>query len=147
MNMPKETLGQQLAREAGEYLADLRALREELKTAEGWIALGLLVLAGLIAVAWAIVSLGYNPPNDHILSMLYKFGLRPCKPIDNFSGVVIFVDLFLLMFLTVITLGNVFNMMKRVREGLPRDPRDLIISTSLMIVAGLGGIIFMIWSC
>jgi len=147
MNMPKETLGQQLAREAGEYLADLRALREELKTAEGWIALGLLVLAGLIAAAWAIVSLGYNPPNDHILSMLYKFGLRPCKPIDNFSGVVIFVDLFLLMFLTVITLGNVFNMMKRVREGLPRDPRDLIISTSLMIVAGLGGIIFMIWSC
>ena len=145
--MRKETLGEQLAREAREYLADFRALREDLKNAEGWIALALLILAALIAVAWAIVSLGYNPPNDHILSMLYKFGLRPCKPIDNFSGVVIFVDLFLLMFLTVITLGNVFNMMKRVREGQPREPRDLIISTSLMIVAGLGGIIFMISSC
>jgi hypothetical protein len=145
--MRKETLGEQLARELQEYLADLRALREELKTAEGWIALALLILAALITAAWAIVSLGYNPPNDHVLSMLYKFGLRPCKPIDNFNGVVIFVDLFLLMFLTVISLGNIFSMMKRVREGQPREPRDLIISTSLMIAAGLGGIIFMISSC
>ncbi len=145
--MRKETLGEQLAREAREYLADLSALREDLKTAEGWIAFALLILAGLITSAWAIVSLGYNPPNDHILSMLYKLGLRPCKPINNFSGVVIFVDLFLLLFLTVISLGNVFNMMKRVREGLPREPRDLIISTSLMSVAGLGGIFFMLWTC
>jgi len=145
--MHKESLGEQLAREAREYLADLRALRDELRTAEGWIAFGLLILAALITVAWAIVSLGYNPPNDHILSMLYKFGLRPCRPIDNFSGVVIFVDLFLLLFLTVVSLGNVFNMMKRVREGQPREPRELIISTTLMIAAGVGGIIYMLWTC
>jgi hypothetical protein len=145
--MRKETLGEQLAREAQEYLADLRALREELKTAEGWFVLGLIVLAVLISAAWAIVSLGYNPPNDHILSMLYKFGLRPCKPIDNFSGVVIFVDLFMLLFLTVISLGNMFNMVRRVREGRPREPRDLIISISLMILTGIGGIVFMLVTC
>lgn len=147
MVMRKETLGEQLAREVQEYLADLRSLRDELKTAEGWLVLGLIILAVLIAAAWAIVSLGYNPPNDHILSMLYKLGLRPCKPIDNFNGVVIFVDLFMLMFLTVISLGNMFNMVRRVREGQPREPRDLIISISLMILAGLGGIIFMLWTC
>lgn len=145
--MRKETLSEQLAREAREYLADLRALREELKTAEGWFVVGLVFLAALISAAWAIVSLGYNPPNDHILSMLYRFGLRTCKPIDNFSGVVIFVDLFMLLFLTVISLGNMFNMVRRVREGQPREPRDLIISISLMILAGLGGIVFMIWNC
>lgn len=145
--MRKETLSEQLAREAREYLADLRALREDLKSAEGWIVLGLVIVAALISAAWAIVSLGYNPPNDHILSMLYKFGLRTCKPIDNFSGVVIFVDLFMLLFLTVISLGNAFNMMRRVREGQPREPRDLIISISLMILAGVGGIVFMLWTC
>ncbi len=145
--MRKETLGEQLAREAREYLADFRALRDELKSAEGWLVLGLVVLAALISAAWAIVSLGYNPPNDHILSMLYKFGLRTCRPIDNVSGVVIFVDLFMLLFLTVISLGNMFNMVRRVREGQPREPRDLIISISLMILAGLGGIVFMLWTC
>ena len=145
--MEKEPLGERLRREALEYLADLRALRDDLKSAEGWVAFGLIVLAGLITIVWAVVSLGYNPPNDHILSMLYRFGLRPCRPIDNVSGVVIFVDLLLLLFLTVISLGNVFNMMKRVREGQPREPRDLIISTSLMIAAGLGGISYMLWTC
>ncbi len=142
-----EKLRRQLAEEADGYLADFRSIRDELKSAEGWFVLGLIVLAILIMAAWAIVSLGYSPPNDHILSFLYKFGLRTCKPIDNFSGVVIFVDLFMLLFLTVISLGNMFNMVRRVREGQPREPRDLIISISLMILTGVGGIVFMLWAC
>lgn len=145
--MEWEKLRRQLAEEADGYLADFRALRDELKSAEGWLVLGLIFLAILISAAWAIVSLGYNPPNDHILSMLYRFGLRTCKPIDNIGGVVIFVDLFMLLFLTVISLGNMFNMVRRVREGQPREPRDLIVSISLMILAGLGGIVFMLWTC
>lgn len=145
--MIKEPLGERLAREAREYLTDLRELRDELRTAEGWIAFVLLILAGLMMAVWAIVSLGYNPPNDHILAFLRKIGLRTCRPVDNFSGVVIFVNLFLMMFLTVVTLGNVFNMTRRVREGLPRAPRELIISTSLMLIAGIGGIVFMLWIC
>jgi hypothetical protein len=145
--MIKEPLGERLAREAREYLTDLRELRDELKTAEGWIAFGLLIMAGLMLAIWAIISLGFSPPNDHILAFLRNIGLRTCRPIDNFSGVVIFVNLFLMMFLTVVTLGNVFNMMRRVREGLPRAPRELIISTSLMLIAGIGGIVFMLWIC
>ena len=145
--MIKEPLGERLAREAREYLADLRELRDELKTAEGWIAFGLLILAALMLAIWAIISLGFSPPNDHILSFLRNIGLRTCRPIDNFSGVVIFVNLFLMMFLTVVTLGNVFNMTRRVREGLPRAPRELIVSTSLMLIAGIGGIVFMLWIC
>lgn len=145
--MSQETLGQRLVREIHEYLADLREMRDDLKSAEGWYALALVVLAGLITVAWAIVSLGYNPPNDHILSLLYKFGLRPCRPVDNLGGAVIFIDLFMLLFLTVISLGNALNMMKRVKQGLPRAPRDLIVSASLMIAVGLGGILYMLRTC
>ena len=59
----------------------------------------------------------------------------------------IFIDLFLLLFLTVVSLGNVFNMLRRVNRGLPREPRDLIISSSLMLAVGIGGIIFMLRAC
>ena len=145
--MHKETLSEQLSREAREYLADLRALRDELKTVEGLIALGLGIAAILVTVAWCIVTLGFNPPNDHIVSFVYKFGMRPCRPVNNFSGAVMFIDMILLFFLVVVSFGNVFNMMKRVREGQPREPRDLIISSSLMLVVGIGGIVFMLWVC
>ncbi len=145
--MARETLKARLAREAREYLADLRELRDDLKSAEGWIAFFLLLAAALIAAAWFVVSLGFNPANEHINSWLYRLGLHSCRPLDNFSGVVIFVDFVLLIFLTVISLGNALNMMRRVRRGQPRRPRDLIVSAALMLVAGIGGIVFMRWVC
>ncbi len=145
--MDWEKLKAQLAREAREYLADLRELREDLKSAEGWIAVALTVAAVVITGIWFIVSLGFNPANDHVMSFMHKFGMRTCRPIDNFSGVVMFVDFVMIIFLTVISLGNVLNMMRRVRQGLPREPRDLIVSTTLMLVAGIGGIFFMLWVC
>ena len=145
--MARETLKARLAREAREYLADLRELRDDLKSAEGWIVFFLLIAAALIAVAWFVVSLGFNPANEHITSWLYRLGMHSCRPVDNFSGVVIFVDFVLLAFLTVVTLGNAINMMRRVRRGQPRQPRDLIVSAALMLGAGIGGIAFMLWVC
>ena len=145
--MDFEKLKRQLRREALDYLADLREIRDDLSSAEGWIAFALIIAAVIMGAAWAVVSLGFNPANDHITSMLYRLGMRPCRPINNFSGVIIFVDMILLIFLTVVSLGNAINMMRRVREGLPREPRDLIISTSMMLVVGIGGIIFMLSVC
>lgn len=145
--MDWDKLRQQLAREAHEYLADLRDIRDGLKSVEGWIALGLLVASVVMTGVWLIVSLGFNPANDHVLSFMYKFGLRSCRPITNFSGVVMFVDLVMVIFLSVISLGNVVNMMRRVKQGLPREPRDLIISSALMLVVGISGILFMLWIC
>ncbi len=142
-----EKLRQQLAEEARGYLADLRDIRDGLKSVEGWMVLGLIVAALLVATAWSIVSLGFNPPNDHVTAFVYKFGLRPCKPVDNFSGVIMFIDMILLFFLMVVMFGNVFNMMRRVKEGQAREPRDLIISTLLMLFFGIGGIFFMLWAC
>lgn len=145
--MDWDKLKLQLAREASEYLADLRDIREGLRSAEGWIALGLLVTAILIAAIWFIVSLRFNPANDHVSSFIASLGLRSCRPIDNFSGVIMFVDMIMMVFLTVISLGNVLNMMRQVKEGRPREPRDLIVSASLMLLVGIGGIVFMLWVC
>lgn len=142
-----ETLGKRLAREARDYLADLRDLRDELRRVEGWVALGLVVVALAITAAWAVVSLGFSPPNEHVTRFIYKLGMRPCRPVDNLGGVIIFINLFLLLFLMVISLGNVVNLIGRVKRGLPREPRDLIISTSLMLAVGIGGIIYMRQIC
>jgi hypothetical protein len=145
--MNLEKLKQQLAREVHEYLADLREIRDDLKSVDGWIAFGLVILVFFMAAAWIIVSLGFNPANDHVSSFMYKFGLRSCRPIDNFGGVIIFIDFIVLIFLTVISLGNVVNMMRRANRGYPREPRDLIVTTSLMLAVGIGGIIFMLKIC
>lgn len=142
-----ETLGKRLAREARDYLADLRDIRDELRRVEGWVALGLVVVALAITAAWAVVSLGFSPPNEHVTRFIYKLGMRPCRPVDNLGGVIIFINLFLLLFLMVISLGNVVNLIGRVKRGLPREPRDLIISTSLMLAVGIGGIIYMRQIC
>lgn len=147
MNWDWDRLKRQLAREAREYLADLRDLRDGLKSVEGWIALGLFVAAILMLAAWVIVSLGFNPPNEHISSMMYRLGMHACRPITNVSGVIVIVDMFLMIFLTVIAFGNVVRMNARVRRGLPREPRELIVSTSLMLAAGTGGILYMLWIC
>jgi hypothetical protein len=142
-----EKLKVQLAQEANEYLADLREIREDLKSAEGWIAFALLAASAVIGTVWFMLSLGFNPANDHVMSFMARFGVRTCRPLDNFNGVVLFVDFFILIFLTVVSLGNVLNMMRRVRQGLPREPRDLLISAGLLLFVGVGGILFMLWAC
>lgn len=125
------------------YLADLRAMRDELRSAEGWFVLGLVVAAVLITVAWGLVSLGFSPPNEHVLQVMRQLGVRACRPVSNTDGVIIFINLFLLLFLTVVSLGNAFNMISRMRRGFPREPRDLAVSTALMLFVGVGGIIYM----
>ena len=140
-------LKQQLAWEVEEYLADLRVIRDDLKNAEGWIGIVLFLVALLMTIAWVILSLGFSPGNDHVINLLNRLGLHSCRPINNFSGIVIFVDFILLIFLTVISMGNSINMLRRVRRKQPREPRDLLVSTALMLIVGIGGIVFMIRVC
>lgn len=142
-----EKLRRQLAREAQDYLADLRDIKASLHYLEGWVALGLVTSAILMIIAWTMVTLGFNPPNEHVAAFMYRFGLRSCRPISNLDGVIVIVDTMLLVFVTTITLGSVINQMDRVKRGLPRNPRELIFSASLMLVVGVGGILYMRWIC
>lgn len=145
--MDWEKLKVQLAREAREYLADLRDIRDGLRYYEGWIALLLVVATIAMLAAWALTSLGFSPPNEHVTRFIYRLGQRTCRPVDNFSGMVILIDLFLLLFLALLALGHVINMNRRARAGLPRKPRELIVTTLLMLAAGGGGIIYMRQVC
>lgn len=145
--MNYEQFKKQLAREVREYLADIHAIAESLKSAEGLFVFGLIVASLLITAAWGIVSLGFSPPNEHVMQFVNSLGMRMCRPVGNVAGVIIFINLFLLLFLTVISVGNGLQVMDRVRKGLPRAPRDLIISTLFMILVGIGGIVFMVMIC
>lgn len=137
----------ELANETRDYLADLRDIRGSLNYLEGWIGLGLVVLAILMVMGWALVSLGFNPYNQNVAWVMYKVGMHSCRPISNVNGVIVIVDAILLVFLTMITLGSVMNQMDRVKRGLPRNPGELILYASLMLAAGFGGIMFMRWIC
>jgi hypothetical protein len=143
-----ERFKEQLSLEIQDYLADLRDFRDALRSVEGWIALVLLLVSMLLVGVFLFMSMGFSPnPNSEVTTFLFSVGLKPCRPMDNITGVILFVNLFMLLFLVVITLGNVLNLIGRVKRGEPREPRDLIISASMLMVVGTGGIIFMTVIC
>jgi amino acid transporter len=145
--MDLDKLRKQLAREANDYLRDLREIIDSLKRVEGWIALGLVVAVIFVTAMFFLNSLGFSPPNEHVIRFMRQLGMRPCRPISNIGGSVIFISMLLMIFLSAITLGNMINLISRVNRGEPREPRDLIVSTSLMLAIGGGSIIYMRWIC
>ena len=143
-----QRLKTQLAGEARDYLADFRDLRDSLRFAEGWLALGLLLISVVIVGAFFFLAIGFTPsPNSAVTSFIYSVGLRPCRDISNTTGVILFINLFVLLFLVTAVLGSVLSMMDRVKRGEPREPRELISTAALMIAVGIGGITYMAWIC
>lgn len=137
----------QLAAEARDYRAALKEFRDNLRYIEGWITLALVVATILMLIAWAFASLGFNPPSEHVERFMYRFGLWSCRPISNFNGIIVIVDAMLLVFLIAVSLGSVLNQMARVKQGLPRSPGELTFLIFLMLVVGIGGIIYMRLIC
>ena len=137
----------QLASEAREYLADLREVIEGLKQKEGWIALGLVIAVIVMTGVWFVSALGFSPPNEHVSRFLTNLGQRPCRPLSNVSGAFIFINLALTVFLAALALGSMFGLLLRMRKGLPKEPRELIITSSLLLLVGIAGIIFMRMVC
>jgi len=137
----------QLASEVRDYLADLHDILEDLKQKEGWIALGLVLASMVMTALWFISALGFSPANEHVSRFLALLGQRPCKPLSNLAGAIIFVNLALTIFLAAVALGSAFGMLMRLRRGLPNEPRELIISSSLLLVVGITGIVFMRMVC
>lgn len=143
MNKRHETLGEQLRREAQEYLADFMAIVRSLREAEGRIAFGLFAAVAVMMFVWFVSAIGFNPPNDHVLAFMSKWGIRQCRPVTNFTGSVLLIDLIVLMMLVVMCLGAMFAMVERMRKGLPRDASQLIALGVALLVFGVGGIVFM----
>lgn len=145
--MTRGKLRRELAQEMRDYLADVRAIIDSLRRVEGWIALGLMIAVMAMLAVWFFTSLGFSPPNDKTRSVLYMVGMYSCRPVSNVGGVIILIDLALLLILSLLALGNLFAMLERIRQGRPRELRDLVITATLMLAIGIGGIIYMRMIC
>lgn len=140
--MDWDKLQRRLAREAHEYLADLRNLAEALKRAEGWVTLGLVLAVILMAVVWFITALGFDRLNL-VLSALGQSHGRMCRPLDNFSALVLLINAVVLGMLAVLALGEMMRLLDRIRMRLPKRPRAVAVPAAFMLVTGIGGIIYM----
>ena len=140
--MDWDTLQRRLAQEAREYLADLRNFREALKRTEGWITLALVLAVIFMMVVWFITALGFDRLNMVISALGQSHG-KICRPLTDFSAMVIVIDAVTLAMLTVLALGEMMRLLDRVRQGLARQPRLVAVPAALMLAVGTGGIIYM----
>ena len=135
-------LERRLAQEAREYLADLRRFAEALKRAEGWVTLGLVLAVIFMLVVWFITALGFDRLNAAIAALGQSHG-RVCHTISDFSALVIVIDAVVLVALCVLALGEMMRRLDRIRQGLPKQPRQVAIPAALMLVTGSAGIVYM----
>jgi len=131
-----------LRHEASEYLADLRNFGEALKRTEGWVTLGLILAVIFMVVVWFITGLGFDRLNTVISALGQSHG-RICRPLTDFSALVVVIDAVVMGMLAIVTLGEMMQLLNRVNKGLPKRPGQVAIPAAMMLVVGIGGIIYM----
>lgn len=144
--MARETLRQRLRREAYEYLADLRTFYEGLKRAEGWFTLALLLAVLFMVAVWFITGLGFDRLNQAVSDLGQPRG-RVCRPLGDFEALVIIIDAMLMFLLAIVALGEMMRLLNRVQQGLPREPRKVMIPAAIMLITGVAGISYMRHIC
>lgn len=139
-------IGRQLAREAREYLADVRAIVESLRRIEGWITLGLILAVIFMVVVWFITGLGFDRLNDIATSFRVW---RPvhCKVLTDMNAIVIVLDALAMGMLALMALGEMMSLLDRTRRGLPQEPRRVAIPAFFMLLVGIAGIAYMRYIC
>ena len=135
-------LKRRLAQEAYEYLTDLRNFAQALKRAEGWFTLGLVLAVILMLVVWFITGLGFDRLNEAISALGQSHG-RICRPLKDFSALVLIINAVMLVMLAGLALGEMMQLLDRIRNRLPRNPRRVAIAAALMLVVGTAGIVYM----
>ena len=141
-----ERLGRELAREAREYLADIRNILEALRRVEGWITLGLILAVLFMAAVWFITGLGFDRLNDIAISFRVW---RPvhCKPLTDLNAMVVVLNALVLGLLALTALGEMMELLDRMRHGLPKEPRRVAYPAFSMLIVGSAGIAFMRYIC
>lgn len=139
-------IGRQLAREAREYLADIRSILDALKRVEGWITLGLVIAVLFMVVVWFITGLGFDRLNDVATSFRVW---RPvhCKVLTDMNAIIIVLNALAMGMLALMALGEMMSLLDRTRRGLPQEPRRVAIPTLFMLLVGGAGILFMRYIC
>lgn len=139
-------LRQRLRYEAYEYLADWRNFRNALRRAEGWFTLGLILAVVFMLVVWFINGLGFDRLNMAISALGQSHG-KICKPLNDLSALVIVIDATVMTMLAVLSLGEMMLLLDRVRQRRPPEPRKVAVPAAVMLLVGVGGIIFMRYIC
>jgi|GEM_PF-1002915 len=138
-----DSLKKQLAREAREYLADLRNWMESLKRAEGVATLALIVAVVIMLVVYFKTALGF----DNLGSIYKRLGASnlpdSCMPLDDTQAFIFILNAVVMVLLTVLSLGEMMQLLDRVRDQLPPEPRKVAMPVALMLVMGISGIIAM----
>ncbi len=142
----KETLGEQLQREALEYLADLRALGQALKRAEGWFTLALILAVLFMLVVWFITGLGFDRLNDAV-SGLGAPRSRVCRTLNDMDAMILVMDAVAMVLLAVVSVGEMMRLLNRMQCGQPKEPRQVAVPAFAMLVVGTAGIVYMRYIC
>lgn len=141
----KPGLGAQLAREAREYLADLRDLFASLRTAEGIVALVLILIIVGLAAAWFLLGLGF----DRLLTVASSLGVsRPnmCREVDDLQGVTMVIGGMAFFLLAALAIGEMMRLVERARHNEPLRPRSVLIPAFAMLIVGIFGLMAMrVW--
>lgn len=142
MTLDWDKLERRLRQEAREYFADLRNFREALKRTEGWVTLGLILAVIFMLVVWFITGMGFDRLNAVIAALGQSRG-RVCRPLSDFSALIIVIDAVAMTLLAVLTLGEMMRLLNRMNKGLPKQPRLVAVPAALMLVVGIAGIVYM----
>ena len=140
----RETLSEQLSREIREYLDDFRELLQAIASAEGLIALFMVLAVIAVSVAWFIVGLGFDRLNSAIGAAWRPFY---CGPLSDKSAIILFTDFIVMVLLSVTTLGETLRLFDRMRNNRPPKVMDIVTPSGMLLLAGLGGIVYMRTIC
>jgi hypothetical protein len=142
---PKPTLAQRLAREASEYLDDLRDLFASLRSAEGLVAMVLILIVLGLTVAWFVLGLGF----DRLMSAASSLGVwrpRTCRDVSDIHGLALIMGGVIFFLLSALAIGEMMRFIDRVRRGQPGQPRSVLIPALVMLGFGIVGLTMMsIW--
>jgi uncharacterized membrane protein YidH (DUF202 family) len=139
------SLASRLAREASEYLDDLRELFASLRSVEGVVALVLIFIILGLTVAWFVLGLGF----DRLLSTAASFGVwrpRTCRDVNDIHGLALIMGGVLFFLLSALAIGEMMRLIDRVRRGQPAHARSVLITALAMLIFGIVGLTMMrIW--
>jgi uncharacterized membrane protein YidH (DUF202 family) len=142
----KLTLGQRLAREASDYLDDLRELFASLRSAEGMVALVLIMIVLGLTVAWFVLGLGF----DRLMTAASSLGVwrpRTCRDVSDIHGLALIMGGVLFFMLSAMAIGEMMLFIDRIRRGQPGRPRSVLIPAVVMLVFGIVGLTMMSLWC
>ncbi|HQR04449.1 MAG: hypothetical protein JSR19_08830 [Proteobacteria bacterium] len=144
--MNREPFKKRLAREAREYLADLRNFGKSLQRTEGWVTLGLIIAVLLMLVEWFVTGMGFDRLND-LSGSFSIWRPRLCRPLDDFAAILLVLDAIALVLLGAMAIGEMMQLLDRRRSHLPTRPRQVALPAGAMLVVGLAGIGYMRYLC